>query len=273
MAENGVNERVIGVAFDGTGFGTDGQIWGGEFLLANEKSFERVAHLRHFRLPGGEAAIKQPRRTALGVLYEIGGAKMLNHGDLAPVRDFSDHDLALIRQMLVKGLRSPVTSSAGRLFDAVASIAGLRQQVTFEGQAAMELEFAIQPCICEAYSFEITSCSPSIIDWRPMIDEVVDDVRQGLAAGIISAKFHNALVEIIVAVARHVGQTRVVLTGGCFQNRYLTERAVQRLLEAGFRPYWHQRVPTNDGGIALGQGLSQLLLCGAWFSRAAGLWR
>jgi len=155
--------------------------------------------------------------------------------------------------MLVKGLQSPATSSAGRLFDAVASLVGLRQQVSFEGQAAMELEFAIQPCVCEAYSFEIKSTAPSIVDWRPMIEEIVEDVRRGVPAGVISAQFHNALVEIIVAVARHVGQTRVVLTGGCFQNRYLTERSVQRLLETGFRPYWHQRVPPNDGGIALGQ--------------------
>jgi hydrogenase maturation protein HypF len=146
-----------------------------------------------------------------------------------------------------------MTSSVGRLFDAVASITGLRQQISFEGQAAMELEFAIQPCVSEAYSFEIKSTSPSVVDWRPMIEEMVDDARHGLEPGAISAKFHNALVEIIVAVARHAGQTRVVLTGGCFQNRYLTERSVQRLLEEGFRPYWHQRVPTNDGGIALGQ--------------------
>ena len=253
MAENEVEFPALGVAWDGTGYGTDGTIWGGEFLLAGEKSFERVAHLRHFRLPGGQAAIKQPRRAALGVLYEIGGAKALNHGDLAPVRDFSENDLALIRQMLIKELQAPVTSSAGRLFDAVASLAGLRQQVSFEGQAAMELEFAIQSCVGEAYSFQIIGCSPSVVDWRPMIEEIVDDVREGQSVGVIAGKFHNALVEIIVTVARHVGQTRVVLTGGCFQNRYLTERSVQRLLEAGFRPYWHQRVPTNDGGIALGQ--------------------
>jgi hydrogenase maturation protein HypF len=253
MAENEIEFPALGVAWDGTGYGTDGTIWGGEFLLAGEKSFERVAHFRHFRLPGGEAAIKQPRRTALGVLYEIWGAKALNHGDLAPVRDFSESDLVLIRQMLIKGLQAPLTSSAGRLFDAVASLTGLRQQVTFEGQAAMELEFAIQHCVGEAYSFEIKSTAPSIVDWRPMIEEIVDDIRHGETPGVISAKFHNALVEIIVAVARHVGQTRVVLTGGCFQNCYLTERSVQRLLEEGFRPYWHQRVPTNDGGIALGQ--------------------
>jgi len=253
MAENEVEFPALGVVWDGTGYGPDGTIWGGEFLLAGEKSFERVAHFRHFRLPGGEAAIRQPCRTALGVLFELGGAAALDQKDLAPIRDFSGSDLAQIRQMLVNELQAPVTSSVGRLFDAVASIAGLRQRVSFEGQAAMELEFAIQPCVCEAYSFEIKSTSPSVVDWRPMIEQIVEDVRCGLAPGVISAKFHNALVEIIVAVARHVGQTRVVLTGGCFQNRYLTERSVQRLLEAGFRPYWHQRVPTNDGGIVLGQ--------------------
>jgi len=253
MAENEIEFPALGVAWDGMGYGPDGTIWGGEFLLAGEKSYERVAHFRQFRLPGGEAAIRQPRRAALGVFFELGGAAALDQKDLAPIRDFSEGDLALIRQMLVKGMRAPITSSAGWLFDAVASIAGLRQQATFECQAAMELEFAIQPCVCEAYPFEIKSTSPSVIDWRPMIGEIVEDVRGGVAPGVISAKFHNALVEIIVAVARHVGQTRVVLTGGCFQNRYLTERSVQRLLEEGFRPCWHQRVPTNDGGIALGQ--------------------
>jgi len=253
MAENEVEFPALGVAWDGMGYGPDGTVWGGEFLLAGEKSYERVAHFHQFRLPGGEAAIRQPRRSALGVLHEIGGAAALDQRDLAPVRDFSESDLALIRRMLVKGSHAPVTSSAGRLFDAVASLTGLRQQASFEGQAAMELEFAIQPCICEAYAFEIKSTAPSVVDWRPMIGEIVADLRRGLEPGVISAKFHNALVEIIVAVAHHAGQTRVVVTGGCFQNRYLTERSVQRLLEEGFRPYWHQRVPTNDGGIALGQ--------------------
>jgi hydrogenase maturation protein HypF len=253
MAENEVEFPALGVAWDGAGYGPDGTIWGGEFLLAQEKSFTRVAHFRQFRLPGGETAIKQPCRSALGVLFEMGGTAALDQKDLVPVREFSEGNLALVRQMLVKGLQAPVTSSVGRLFDAVASIAGLRQEVSFEGQAAMDLEFAIQPCVSEAYAFEIKSTAPSIVDWRPMIEEIVADARSGVAAGVISAKFHNALVEIIVAMARHVGQTRVVLTGDCFQNRYLTERSVQRLLETGFRPYWHQRVPTNDDGIALGQ--------------------
>jgi hydrogenase maturation protein HypF len=253
MAENEVPFPALGVAWDGTGYGPDGTIWGGEFLLAGEKSFERIGHFRQFHLPGGEVAIKQPRRTGLSVLYETLGEKAFEQSDLAPVRDFSECDLALVRQMLIRKLQGTATSSAGRLFDAVASLAGLRQRVSFEGQAAMDLEFAIQPCVGEAYSFEIKGCSPSIVDWRSMIGEIVEDLRSGQPAGVIAAKFHNTMVEIIVAMARYVGQTRVVLTGGCFQNRYLTERSVQRLLEAGFRPYWHQRLPTNDGGIALGQ--------------------
>jgi len=253
MAENEVAFPALGVAWDGTGFGTDGTMWGGEFFLAKEDGFERVAHFRQFRLPGGEAATRQPRRSALGALFEAKGVKGLDQGDLPPMRDFLEGDLALVRQMLVKGIQSPITSSVGRLFDAVASLTGIRQQISFEGQAAMELEFAVQSCVSESYSFEIKSTGPSEIDWRKMIEEIVDDVRCGVAPGVVSAKFHNALVEIIVAVANHVGQTRVVLSGGCFQNRYLIERSVQRLLESGFRPYWHQRIPTNDGGIALGQ--------------------
>jgi hydrogenase maturation protein HypF len=117
----------------------------------------------------------------------------------------------------------------------------------------MELEFAVHSCVSEAYDFEIKSTAPSIVDWRPMFEQILGEIRDGVEAGVVAAKFHNTLVEIIVSVARHAGQTRVVLTGGCFQNRYLTERTVQRLLETGFRPYWHQRVPTNDGGISLGQ--------------------
>jgi hydrogenase maturation protein HypF len=253
MTENEVEFPALGVAWDGMGYGTDGTIWGGEFLLARENSFERVSHFRQFPLPGGYAAIKQPRRSALGALFEIGGIKAIEQNDLPPMRDFPEGDLTLIRQMLIKESQATVTSSVGRLFDAVASLVGLRQQISFDGQAAMDLEFAIQPCVSESYSFEIKSTAPSEVDWRPMLAEIVDDVRKGVEAGAISAKFHNTLVEMIVAVARHVGQTRVVLTGGCFQNRYLIERGVQRLLEAGFRPYWHQRVPTNDGGIALGQ--------------------
>jgi hydrogenase maturation protein HypF len=256
MAENELEGPVLGVSWDGTGYGADGTVWGGEFLLTDEDSFQRVAHFRQFRLPGGDAAVKEPRRTALGVLYEIWGEKVITDRRLAPIASFSDSELVVVQQMLAKKINSPLTSSAGRLFDAVASILGLRHRVTFEGQAAMELEFAIQPAIDEVYPFEVTDGLPSIVDWTPMIPEILIDLQKGQPTGNISAKFHNTLTESIVAVARKVGETRILLTGGCFQNRYLVERSVGRLLDAGFRPYWHQRVPPNDGGIALGQAVA-----------------
>jgi len=256
MAENELQAPALGVSWDGTGYGLDGTIWGGEFLLVNEKSFDRVAHFRPFKLPGGEASIKQPRRTALGVLYEIFGEKVFEQKNLIPVQSFSRTELSLLQPMLEKGINAPITTSAGRLFDAIASIIGLRQQVNFEGQAAMELEFAVQPAIAEAYPFEVQQNADSIVDWQPMILEILKDVQRGQALGIISAKFHNTLAEIIVDLARTIGEQKIVLTGGCFQNKYLTERTVQRLMQEGFRPYWHQRIPPNDGGIALGQVLA-----------------
>jgi hydrogenase maturation protein HypF len=269
-ADNELEGTVLGVSWDGIGYGTDGTVWGGEFLLTDQESFQRVAHFRQFRLPGADAAVKEPRRTALGVLYEIWGENVMFDRRLAPIASFSDGELAIMRQMLSKGIHSPFTSSAGRLFDAVAAILGLRQRVTFEGQAAMELEFAIQPDIDEVYPFEITDGLPFIVDWAPVIPEILIDLQKKQPAGNISAKFHNTLTEIIVAIARKIGEPRILLTGGCFQNRYLVERSVERLLDGGFRPYWHQRVPPNDGGIALGQVIAAARSCSA-VTRAKGV--
>ncbi|HUB66916.1 MAG TPA: carbamoyltransferase HypF [Candidatus Methylacidiphilales bacterium] len=256
MAENEIEGPALGVAWDGAGYGPDGTIWGGEFLLAERESFRRIAHLRPFRLPGGEAAIREPRRAALGLLFVMGGNGMLEQRDLAPFRDFSPIDLALVRRMLEKGFQSPVTSSAGRLFDAVAALTGLRQIAHFEGQAAMALEFAVTPGIEASYGFHLKKDELAVIDWEPMVEEIVADVRRQESMGMIAAKFHNALAEMIVAVARRAGEEKVVLTGGCFQNRYLIERSVRCLIESGFKPYWHQRVPANDGGLSLGQAVA-----------------
>jgi hydrogenase maturation protein HypF len=235
----------------------DGAIWGGEFLRVTDDSFARVAHFRAFRLPGGEMAIKAPRRAAMALLYEIFGEEAFVMDELAPVRSFATHELNTLRQMLQKRINAPVTSSAGRIFDAVASIAGVRQITKFEGQGAMELEFALDGFNTdETYPARLgegDQQSAIIADWRPMILGVINDARRGVPAGIVSSKFHNTMAEIIVAVARRVGEERVALSGGCFQNKYLTERAVRRLQDEGFRPYWHQRIPPNDGGIALGQ--------------------
>ena len=253
MAENELEAPLLGVSWDGTGYGTDGTIWGGEFLLATEDSFQRVAHFGQFRLPGGEMAVREPRRTALALLHKIWGENGFEDRHLAPVAEFSKNELGLIQQMLAKGLNAPITSSVGRLFDGVAALVGVRQQVTFEGQAAMELEALVDPGVTDLYPFELSNRVPQIIDWAPMIGEILIDLRRGAPVGSISAKFHNTLAEIIVAIGQQIVTPKIVLTGGCFQNRYLLEQSVQRLSQAGFKPYWHQRVPTNDGGIALGQ--------------------
>lgn len=280
MAENELEGKVLGVSWDGTGYGPDDSIWGGEFLLPNENGFQRIASFRKFRLPGSSTAIKEPRRTAIGVLFEVFGESVFQQNDLPPLKSFNEKEISLLQQMLVKGVNSPWTSSAGRLFDAVASIIGVRQKVRFEGQAAMELEFSIgDQHTEEAYPFEIQDLSPASnktsfdrslsaavipdsttrhfqsqfqVDWKPTIEAILRDLGHS-AVGLIAAKFHNMLAECIVEVAKRSGQERVALSGGCFQNKYLTERTVTRLKTGGFRPYWHQRIPPNDGGIALGQ--------------------
>jgi hydrogenase maturation protein HypF len=252
MAENQIEAPVLGVVWDGTGYGLDGSIWGGEFLLAkSDGSFERVAHFRQFRLPGGDRAIKEPRRSALGLLYEIFGENVWDV--LQQNLDFSETEKSMLVKMLEKQINAPLTSSAGRLFDAVASLTGLRQRASFEGQAAMELEFARQLDVRDAYPFRIEETQPMKVDWGPMIRQLLADVGRNESSDVISAKFHNALAEMIVAVTKKIGEQNVLLTGGCFQNRYLTERAVAGLREEKFTPYWHQRIPPNDGGIALGQ--------------------
>jgi hydrogenase maturation protein HypF len=253
MLENELEPPVLGVCWDGTGYGGDGTIWGGEFLSLNDRSFDRIAHLRHFRLPGGEAAIRQPRRAALGLLFELFGGDAAKRLELPLFEHFSRAEQTMLERMLANRIHSPLTSSAGRLFDAVSALTGIRQKVSFEGQAAMELEHAIQSAIDDSYDFNLKEGQPLILDWKPLILAIIEDLHQGVASGVVAAKFHNTLAEMIVRVARRLRENAVVLTGGCFQNKYLTERAVLRLREEGFQPYWHRRIPPNDGGIAPGQ--------------------
>jgi hydrogenase maturation protein HypF len=255
LAENEVAPPVLGVSWDGTGYGPDGTIWGGEFFLVTDERVQRVAHLRPFRLPGGHKAVKQPHRVALGLLYELYGESAFEMNHLAPLRETPVIEMITLKRMLQRRFNSPWTSSMGRLFDAVASLINLRQEVRFEGQAAMELEFALDGVATDDHYDLLPSAPdmPLVLDWAPVIGGILADVQRGESAGLISAKFHNALVEAMVVVAKKINVPRVALSGGCFQNRYLTERAVKRLRSAGFQPYWHQRVPANDGGIALGQ--------------------
>lgn len=267
LAENHV-ERALGVTWDGTGYGTDGTIWGGEFLLGDARDFQRVAHLRAFRLPGGEAAVKEPRRVALALLWELYGDAALERDDLAPIRAFTRAERRTLAQMLARNVNAPITTSAGRLFDGIAALVGLHQHVSFEGQAAMALEYAADVTAMDAYPLVLdrrpqtadrrnaaVGGRPSsvVLDWRPLLEAVLADLSRGVECGIIAARFHNALVEAIVAVAREIGEANVALSGGCFQNRWLTERAAARLTQAGFRVLLHRHVPPNDGCISLGQ--------------------
>jgi len=255
VAENEVELPALGVAWDGTGYGADGTIWGGEFFRIEKDKVERVAHLRPFRLPGGDKAVKEPRRAALGLLYELYGEATFEMSHLPPLREMPPIEMVTLKGMLQRRLNSPATSSVGRLFDAVASLVNLRQRMGFEGQPAMELEFAVGEVETdERYDLPLVSRPPSLVlDWSRMIHDILADVNDGVSVANISAKFHNALAEAVVVVAQQFSEPRVVLSGGCFQNRYLLERSVMRLRAGNFQPYWQQRVPTNDGGIALGQ--------------------
>jgi hydrogenase maturation protein HypF len=261
MAENALDGTVLGVAWDGTGYGPDGTVWGGEFLSVGNDSWTRVASLRPFRLPGGERAVQEPRRSALGVLHALAGDAAASF-DVPTMRAFDATERRLLLRALDSGLNAPVTTSAGRLFDAVASLIGVRQKCTFEGQAAMALE-ALASEDAPPYDFVLDDrfadfaetrwkTPPLVVDWRPMIEGLLADMRHGSAA-LVAGRVHATMATMIAAVARRLGARRVVLSGGCFQNRLLLERAIVELRGIGVTPYWHQRVPPNDGGIALGQ--------------------
>ena len=239
MAENGLEGQVLGVAWDGTGLGTDGTIWGGEFLACTRAEFRRVAWLRTFPLAGGDAAAREPRRSALGVLHEMKSAH--------PPPGFSSVELAVLDEMLRAELNVVRTSSAGRLFDAVASLLGVCQIQSHEGQAAMQLEALAGEGAAEPYPF---SWHGQALDWAPMIAAMVDG---GESVERAAARFHATLVEMMVAVALREGYPTVCLSGGCFQNRLLLVGALRRLTEEGFRVWRHREIPPNDAGIGLGQ--------------------
>ncbi|MCI0713076.1 MAG: carbamoyltransferase HypF [Chloroflexi bacterium] len=243
MAEHLLDGPVLGVAWDGTGYGDDGTIWGGEFLRVDDDGYQRVAHLRTFSLPGGEAAIKEPRRIAFALLYEIFGDHEWGN--------FTSEERKVLHQMLDKNLNSPRTSSAGRLFDAVSALLGLCEESTFEAQAAMALEFAAEIIPhARAYPFTVAD---GVIDWEPMVKELLDDILRKRDVPYMASRVHATFSHMIRTVADEVGEQHVLLTGGCFQNRYLTETTIREMHRAGYTMYWHQAVPPNDGGLSIGQ--------------------
>ncbi|WP_339750899.1 carbamoyltransferase HypF [uncultured Marinobacter sp.] len=257
MAEHGVNEPVLGVAWDGSGVGDDQTLWGGEFLRLDSQGYERVAHLRRFRLPGGEAAMREPRRSAFGLLYALMGAQVMECQALAPVNSFSKAERKLLIQSLKAGLNAPETSSVGRLFDAVAALTGICLQASYEGQAAGELEAALDRTdTASPYRFELSvpeADRPWQVDWAPAVYALLEDLRRGKPVSGIAAGFHQGLVNAIVAVAKQAKLSRVVLAGGCFQNACLLELTITALEGAGFQVFWPCRLPPNDGGLAVGQ--------------------
>ena len=254
MAEHDLAPPLLGVAWDGTGDGGDGTIWGGEFLRITPSGWQRVAHLAPFALPGGEAAVREPRRAAFGLLHAAFGADTADMLDLAPVASFTASERRTIATMLERGVGSLVTTSAGRLFDGVAAILGLCQMSTYEAEAASALEAAAASAThAEPYPFALTTGAPIIVDWRPALHALVADARAGRAAADIAAAFHSGLAAAIVEVADRVGEETVVLAGGCFQNARLVEETERRLARAGRRVFRAEAVPPNDGGLSLGQ--------------------
>jgi hydrogenase maturation protein HypF len=257
MAENHLRGNVIGVALDGTGFGTDGRIWGGEFLVADFAGFARRAHLRYVLLPGGDAAVRQPWRMALSYLRDTFGEQM--PGDLGCFQGVAEKQLELVDRMISQRVQTVETSSCGRLFDAVAALLGVASEVTFEGQAAIALEMTAARGIDERYGFDIEEGEPMIVDFRTTIAAIVKDVSSGRRVGEISARFHNTLSAAIAEVCCRIRDSdtldRVCLSGGTFQNLYLLERTVVELRRRGFGVFLHAMVPANDGGISLGQAV------------------
>lgn len=255
MTEHSLTAPVTAVVWDGTGLGTDGSIWGGEFLRISETSFERVAHLRTFRLPGGDAASRDARRPALALLYEVFGGRLTDVPELSTLSALTPHEAEIILAMLARDINCPVTSSAGRLFDALASLTGIAHRSRFESETAMLFEFAaMRSDDINSYELSIdTSRQPYVLDWRPMVTAVVQDVHSGISPDRIAARCHHTLSRMIAETVRTLGEKTVVLAGGCFQNRLLLTQTARHLRHTGHSVFWSQQIPINDGGISVGQ--------------------
>jgi len=256
MAEHGLEGPVLGVALDGTGYGADGKVWGGEFLVAGLADFERLAHLAYVPMPGAERAIKEPWRMTLAYLGSAAFPELEQAG-VPPA------DLAAVQQLLDKAVACPETSSMGRLFDGVSALLGICTRVSYEGQAAIELEAAAEAPdkVYYPFSLDVTTV-PWTIDPREILCNVLDDLRRGTPRGLIAARFHSTIIEVVRAVCvvarRERGLSTVTLSGGCFQNLRLLEGVTAALERDGFDVRYHRLVPTNDGGVSLGQAVVAL---------------
>jgi hydrogenase maturation protein HypF len=255
-------DAVLGIAWDGTGYGEDGTVWGGEFILLEKNLARRFARVRPFRLAGGDAAVREPRRVALGLLHEMGDERF---GELAADFDLRDAAAAVIERMLTRGLNSPVTSSAGRLFDAVGALLGLGLKNQFEGQTPLAVEAAAVAARGTHLALplplrDVAAGGGAVceLDWQPLVEKILSYRALGGDAGALAASFHHALARAMVEVARRASVGTVALTGGCFQNTLLLDLAVTELRSAGFTVLTHRELPPNDGNIAVGQALGAL---------------
>jgi hydrogenase maturation protein HypF len=281
LADNGLDSRVIGVAFDGTGMGADGNIWGGEFLVADYHSFRRAGHLEYLPLPGGAAAIKKPYRTAIGYILTLLGenalkvviAREAKPTQLASIEQASEVEIEVVKRQIERRINSPLCSSMGRLFDALSALLGIRGEIDYEGQAAVELEMAAYSSIIamslsdeaisgnnESYPYRIVEDEGvGIVRLGDLLSAVIEDLRQGTSRGRISLRFHNTVARMINEmchlIADETDVSQVALSGGVFQNRLLLRKTVKLLESSGFQVFTHRQVPCNDGGISLGQAV------------------
>lgn len=247
MAENGVKDKVLGIAWDGTGYGDDGTLWGGEFLIADYRNYERVFNFKPFKLIGGEKAVKEPRRVALSLLFEIFGKEAIDL-EVPTLRAFEKNEVEVLYKAWEKGINSPLSSSVGRLFDAVASILGIRQTLSYEGQGAMMIEDLYDYTEKDHYGFKIKG---NQIDWKEIFYEILKEKDKGKAV----SRFINTLANICLEISENIGIQRVCLSGGVMQNNPLVSKIKELLEKEGFKVHTHQKVPPNDGGIALGQAV------------------
>ena len=260
MVDNQLDGPVLGVILDGTGYGDDGNIWGGEFLIGDFLNYQRAAYIDYFQLPGGDKAVKEPYRIALGILTQIYG-EQVKELPIKIISERNNFELDVLIKMIQKGINSPLTSSMGRLFDAVSSLLGVRETVQYEGQAAIELEQAIDinnssnPLL----SYEIVASNGiRKIDIKPMFKELVSlMLKNKYTKGELSYRFHYTMVQMITETCKQIRQEtgikKLVLSGGVFLNKFLLVETYKSLKACKFEVYMHKQVPTNDGGISLGQ--------------------
>jgi hydrogenase maturation protein HypF len=258
MAERGMKEKVIGVSFDGTGYGTDGRLWGGEFLIADLKGFKRAGHLKYIPLPGGEVAVREPWRITVSLIRDAAGDEAISYlKSLGFIDTYGERKIQDILKIVDKRQFSPLSSGAGRLFDGISALMGVCDKNTFEGEAAIALEAIAVPGIVDDYPVDIQLREPLEIDFSQTVLKIIEDLSKGADKGTISAKFHNTLSTVIMRVVQrlsHVHSVKdVVLCGGVFQNMYLLERTMRNLASIDMAVHIHEKVPTNDAGISLGQ--------------------